>query len=306
MNEQPIQRDAEGSMPKIYVNPRLRPLGDQIKDAFFLICRHWAPLLVTQLIMIFSMAVIVAVAVVAFLMPIVFALSDSITWDNVGLFLMSSYFWIGLCIIIIPIMIFGAWSSAAMIWAIGYKGEEKMAPIGMTLKKGFTYLLPFLWLSIIVTLAYFGSAILLFIPAIILCVGLALSWYIRIYEDVTIMQAIGTSWEISKGYKWSIFGRFFILLLMIWGVTFGMGAIGMIPLVGLFTLPVQFIVNLIITPYALAFAYCIYEDLRAVRKAVYPMRGGLSAAMIIFWLFGAMLFTTLGFLASYLIQRYVI
>jgi len=115
MKEQIIQQDAEGSMPKIYVNPRLRPVGDQIKDAFLLICRHWAPLLITQLIMIFFTIMVTAVAVAAFFMPIIFALSDSITWDNVGLFLMSSYFWIGVGIVIVPTMIFGAWSTSAMI-----------------------------------------------------------------------------------------------------------------------------------------------------------------------------------------------
>ncbi len=306
MNEQIVQRDAEGSMPKIYVNPRLRPLGDQIKDAFLLIYRHWAPLLVTQLIMIFATIVITAVAIVAFFMPLVFTLSDTITWDNVGVFLMSSYFWIGVGIIIVPTMIFGAWSTSAMIWAVGYKGEQKMAPIGMTLKSGFTFLFPFLWMSILVTLAYFGSAILLFIPAVILCVGLSLAWYIRIYENVTVLQALGTSWQICKGYKWSILGRLLILLVMLWGVSLLFGVIGMIPFVGLITMPVQFIVNLILTPYAIAFFYCIYEDIREVRKAVYPIRGGLSFAMIVFWLLGLVFFAGIAFLASYLIQAYVI
>lgn len=295
----------EQSMPKIVVNPRLRPVGENIKDALKLIYRHWAPLLVAQAIVFFVTIFVVALAIFIFLAPVVFGIIKGMEGRELVRFVFSGYFWIGLAVIFIPVMITGTWGSAAMISALGYR-QEGMAPVGYVLKKGFQLLPPFLVLTILASLAYMGGWFLLVFPAVIICLGLSLAWYLCVLEDVSIFQAIGTSWRITKGYKWSIFGRLLLLMVMVWGVTIALAMVGMVPIMGMLAVPVQFALNFVIAPYALAYFYCIYEDIRSIRQDVYPMKGGIAVLMIVCWIVGAAACSGVVMLAVYLIQRYVL
>lgn len=295
----------ENSMPKIVVGPRLRPVGSQLKDSFTLIYKHWAPLLVTQAIIFFTTILIIVAAVVTFMMPVALGLLRGMGGSEILDYVFSGYFWFGIAVIFIAVTIIGSWGYAAMIAALGYRGGG-MAPIGYSLKRGFQLLLPFFILTLVTILAYVGSFFLLIFPVIILVVGLSLAWYIIVLEDVSVLQAIGTSWEIVRGYKWSIFGRLLLLAAIIWGVAVALAVWNVVPIMGLAAIPFQFIFNFIVTPYALAYFYCIYDDIRSGRQDVYPMRGGIAVLMIVSWIVGALVIIGVIMLATYLIQTYMV
>lgn len=283
------------------VYPRLRSIGNQIKDPLLLIYKQWAPLLITQAIVMFAAVFVVILAMLIFLTPLFYGIFRGIDEQDLLKMIFSGYFWVGLAFIIVPMIVVGSWGYAAMISALRYR-KERMAPIGETLKKGLQLLVPMIILTVITTGAMFGASLMLIFPAVILCLGLSVAWYIRVLENTTVLQAIATSWEITKGYKWSIFGRMLLFMCMVWGVMFSLAIISMVPVIGLTVMPVQFALNFIITPYAFAYFFCIYDDLRAVRKDVYPMKGGLSAFMIISWILAVAVISGIIITAIYLIQ----
>lgn len=291
----------ENSMPKIVVQPRLRSIGDQIKDPLMLIYKQWAPLLITQAIVMFGTLIVVFFALFIFLAPVFYGLLSGIQPEEILSLVFTGYFWVGLFFIVVPVMIIGSWGYAAMIWALKYR-QESVAPIGEVLKKGLQLLPPMFALTIITTAAMFGASFMLIFPAMILAVGLSITWYIRVMENTTIWEALGTSWAITKGYKWPILGRLLLFMLMVWGIMFALAIISMVPVMGLLAMPVQFALNFIITPYAFAYFFCIYDDLRAVRKDVYPMTGGLTVFMVISWVLCAVFFVGVIVTAIYLIQ----
>lgn len=293
----------EQSTPNNVVNPRLRSINDLIKDPVMLIYKQWAPLLISQSIVFFGTILVVFFAMFIFLAPLFYGIFSGMDEDELIQLVFSGYSWIGLCFMVVPIFIIAAWGYASMIWALKYK-QERMAPIGEVLKKGLQLLPPMLVLTVVTSGAMFGASLMFVFPAMILAVGLSITWYIRVFEDTTIWEAIGTSWEITKGYRWAIFGRLMLFMLMIWGIMMALAIIGMVPIMGLAAMPVQLALNLVITPYAFAFFFCIYEDLRAVRKDVYPMKSGLTIFMIISWALAVAFTVGVIITAIYLIQTH--
>lgn len=273
----------EDSLPKIRIAPHLRSIDRLLKDSLLLIYRQWAPVLLIQVIMTFLSALTVITGILIFLTPLALGLVAGGNWDDLLTNALTGTAWIGGLIMIVPLFIIMSWGMGSMIGAIGYDGGG-MAPLGYTIKKGFKVLFPFFGLSVLSYLANIGAFVLLIFPMFILIVGLSLSWFIIVLEDdVSVFQAIGTSWKITKGYKWPIFGRSLLLFLIIWGAAFAFGMIGMVPFAGIVVLPAQFVFNFIITPYFLAYFYLIYEDIRSVRRDIYSMSGGVAAMMIVFW-----------------------
>lgn len=293
----------EQSTPNV-VNPKLRSIGDLIKDPVMLLYKQWAPLLVSQAIVLFGTILVVFFAMFIFLAPLFYGIFSGMKEEELLQLMFTGYFWIALFFMIVPIFVIGAWGYAAMIWALKYK-QERMAPIGEVLKKGLQLLPPMLVLTVVTTGAMFGASLMLFVPAMILAVGLSITWYIRVLEGTTIWEAIGTSWEITKGYRWAIFGRLLLFMLMVWGIMVALAIIGMVPIMGLVALPVQFALNFVITPYAFAYFFFIYEDLRAARKGVYQMKSGLSIFMIISWALAVAFTVGVIITAIYLIQTHV-
>lgn len=294
----------EHSIPGIVVGPRLRPLSNQLADPMRLIYRHWAPLLIAQVIMIFGSIILSVVAALLLMAPVFSGVINGMDADDILRYILSGYLWIAIAIVLIPMTIIGVWAMAAMIAAIGYKGGG-MAPIGGSFRAGLKFLLPYLILSLLVSLAYAGGFVMLIFPAVILTIGLSLTWYIVVNENVSVFKAIGTSWHVTKGYKWSIFGRLLLLMLIVWVITVGLAMFGLVPFMGLMTAPVNLIISFILTPYALAYFYCIYDDLRAARRDVYDFRGGISVFMVICWILGAAAWGGLIFLVMHLIQMYM-
>jgi len=191
-------------------------------------------------------------------------------------FVVRGYLWAGVSFFTVILMMVTAWGYSAMIAAVGFKGGD-VAPIAGSMKRGIKRFLPFLVMMIITSLASFGGSLFFFFPALILATGFSLARYVMVLEDVSWFQALGTSWRITKGLKWSIFGRLLLMFLVMMGGTI---IISLFPIISFIILPI--VIQFILPPYMLAYIYCIYEDVRAVRKDVYGLSGGITAALIIF------------------------
>lgn len=295
----------ENTLPKIVVKPRLRGIDHLFRDTFLVFRRHWAPLAVVQAIVFLASVILTIIAVVIFMMPLVVSLTQGGGGKDFWNIFFGVYFWVGLAAIILPITVVISWGVAAQIATIGYKGEG-MAPIGWSLKEGFRFFFPTFLLILLTSAANVGAFVLFFFPALILMTGLLFVLYIRIYENVSIWQAIGTSWYITKGYKWSIFGRLLLLVLSIWAVSFGFAIIGVFPFMGIMTLPFQIILNLVVTPAVMVYCYLIYQDIRFARRETYSFRGGIALFVIICWTVAIAFMSGAGFLATYLLQKYAV
>lgn len=291
----------EGTVQNVIESPRLRPVGDHLRDAFLLIYRHWAPLAVAQMLMYLLIVGFIVAGVVIVLIPVFWGGAKGLQGEELARFIFTSPFMFGAFLIFIPVFLISSWGYSAMISALGCK-EAGMAPIGGSLKRGFGLMLPVAGLMVIYSLVSFGSMLLLFFPAMILAVGLSMAWYIRVLEDVSIFQAIGTSWQITKGCRWSIFGRFALVFAIMFAINMGITVASAIPVFGILTNLAGFAVSFAVTPYMCAYLYLIYEDLRSVRKNIYPMNGGILIFMIVCLIVTAAFFAGGAALAVHLLR----
>lgn len=270
----------EISMPRVVV-PRFRPIENLIKDSLLLVFRHWAPLLTIQVIAYAAAIFILIFTVLIFLGPVfVKMIHGGRAWADVRP-IITGYSWIGIIFFAVVSMAVMTWSYGAMIAAIGFK-DNGMAPIAGSMKRGVKLFIPFFIMMVFILLASIGAALFFIFPAIILMVGFSLSWYVMILEDVSLFQALGTSWRITKGLKWPIFGRMLLMMLVIIGATMALNIAGVFPLMSLIVFPVIITFQFVVFPYALAYVYCLYEDVRAVRKDVCGLSGGIFAWLVIF------------------------
>jgi len=295
----------EETLPKIVVYPRFRSIKDQLLDSFKLIYQHWAPLLISQAILFFAVGFIVVASILIFAFPIVMNVVQGVDIEEILYSLLYGPLYVLIAVIAVPSYLIYAWVMSVMISAFGHKGEG-MAPIGKSMKKGFCLFIPIAILMFLYSAALFGSSFLLFFPAVILWVALTPVFYIKVLEDVSIFKAIGTSWQITKGYRWSIFGRSLLIVLISWFISAILAFGGMVPIFGFVANLAGFAINFVMAPYILAYFYFIYADLREVRRDTYSMSTGLTILLIVSW-FISLCFIAGVFLAlSYAITNYLI
>jgi len=160
-----------------------------------------------------------------------------------------------------------------------FNGER--ATLGEAVRIGIRYFFPLLGLGILVMLGIFGGFILLIIPAVFISLGWSIAAPILIVEGRSIIDSIGRSWNLTKGYKRWIF--LFLLILAIIGVIIS-------TILSAFTLiagnpatvileggtPFYYLVNGVVTGISQAIAIMInsagiaavYYELRQIREGV--------------------------------------
>ncbi|MGD8326474.1 MAG: hypothetical protein PVF65_06130 [Sphingomonadales bacterium] len=82
---------------------------------------------------------------------------------------------------------------------------------------------PLIVLYLIITIGTFAGYILLFIPGIFLSVIWAAAPAVAVYERVGPIKALGRSYELSKGYRWSILGFFLLIILLYFAIAMALG-----------------------------------------------------------------------------------
>ena len=94
------------------------------------------------------------------------------------------------------------------------KRESSSELFRLSLKKTF----PLLGMSLLSMLGIFGAALALVIPAYILTLGWSLSVAVFAIEEKGAGASLKRSWSLTKGYKWRLFGIYFILIIIMYAV----------------------------------------------------------------------------------------
>jgi hypothetical protein len=153
---------------------------------------------------------------------------------------------------------------------------------GSILSTGLALFLPVLLLTIMSLFGVMLGIMLALVPGIILMTGWAVVIPVLAAENTGIIQSFGRSWDLTRGYRWKIFGLLLLYFIvafllnfvaqLIFGVSFAQtaltGGIGYISLMWL---------NSVILGafYAVGIA-ALYYELRTVKEGIGPQQ--LAAA----------------------------
>ena len=161
--------------------------------------------------------------------------------------------------------------TAVLVYGTVRELRGNRASIGDCIRGGFAVLLPVIGVAILSALIMIAGAVLLVVPGIIAFVVLWVAVPVAVVERPGVTASLGRSVELTKGYRWQIFGLLLLLLIIGAVVVFPIAAIvgGMTVYAQSSSTPVV-LINLALTAliWALwAVIYAVsYHDLRVVKE----------------------------------------
>ncbi|HKU54784.1 MAG TPA: hypothetical protein VJP60_05435 [Rhizomicrobium sp.] len=173
--------------------------------------------------------------------------------------------------------------SAALVRATITDLNGERPGLGSALSTGFALFLPVLALALMSLFGIIVGSALLLVPGLMLMCGWSVVIPVRVTEHTGIMETFGRSWDLTKGYRWKIFGlliMYFIVAIvlslvvaLISGVSFAKAVtvVGSIPYISLTWLD-----SVIVGALAAVGAAAIYYELRTVKEGIAPQQ--LAAA----------------------------
>jgi hypothetical protein len=139
--------------------------------------------------------------------------------------------------------------------------------LGDTLRRGLARFFPIIGFAILYTLGLFVGFIFLVVPGIILFIIWTVALPACVVEGLGPIQCMQRSTQLTKGYRWKIFGIMLLLMIISWIVGGIIGAV-LIPAGSV----VKAIGNLIWTAAWSAYWNCvlvmIYHDLRVAKEGI--------------------------------------
>lgn len=154
---------------------------------------------------------------------------------------------------------------------------------------------PFLWVTILVTLIYFGAGIFLIIPGIAVSVYLVFSNFFVVLENKRGLAALSSSFYFIRGNWWKVFGRLLgtgvifsltlVLVVAIIGLLFSVMSGGFSPDVFLafgefmepegvgqavFQVLMSFFASCIILPISMFPMYALYKHVKSIKPEPVP------------------------------------
>jgi hypothetical protein len=157
----------------------------------------------------------------------------------------------------VGIQLISSWTYAAVTIGISH-GPTQAGPLGQTLRDALGVMFKAFWMSLLLSLITTGSIFCLGIPLFVVMPRLWPAWYIAVLEDRSIHESLVHSWHRTRGMCLPILGRMVIALLIIVGVSLAMFAAQIVPFVGIFVLPVQLLVQMLIPVFYMAAGYVVY------------------------------------------------
>ena len=109
-------------------------------------------------------------------------------------------------------------ATAALIYGVFRSLRGEGSTIGECLGVAMARWLPVLGLTLLITLVTVLGFVALIIPGIIVQCGLFVAVPALIVEELPVRRAYSRSWDLTDGYKLSIFGVFLVLGVIDWGV----------------------------------------------------------------------------------------
>jgi hypothetical protein len=142
-------------------------------------------------------------------------------------------------------------------------------PAGMAdaVRKGLNRFMPIIAVSILAALGTGLGAMLLLVPGVILAIMWSVALPACVVEGLGPIASLRRSANLTKGYRWKIFGIF--LLLMVVSLV-GAGLIGLLSfqLGPVVTAIVHFVLNAVWAAYFNSLLVMIYHDLRVAKEGV--------------------------------------
>lgn len=199
-----------------------------------------------------------------------------------------------LIIWVVAMIIIGSWSQVSLIFAI--KDREEKIGIIESYKRGWHKIIPFIWVSFLVSFITLGGSVLFIIPGIIFSIWFTFSTYVLVSEDLRGMNALFRSKQLVVGYWWKALWRFFVMAIVVFLPV--MLIYGILTEVIFMILPgftqnfinlsetiFRIISSLFITPFTVTFRFLLYEDLKR-QKAQIPFEPPKKGTRIKYILIG--------------------
>lgn len=209
----------------------------------------------------------------------------------------------------------------AMFNVVAEEGDPAGGIIG-AYKNGWQILIPFVWVSALLTLTTLGGFFLFIVPGVLLSIWLSMSFYAFIIEGQRGVSALTASWYYVKGYWLPVFWRFLFL-----GIIVGVAGllINFVVAVPSFFValehgttgapeysPLGQLINLLFnhavaSPLYIIYAYILYQSLRAVKNKTPPVENQtqLKNKVITFMVIGAIGILALTIFAGFFLSRLV-
>ncbi len=161
---------------------------------------------------------------------------------------------------------YGVRTRAAMILII----RDKYVSAKESFASSAQYFWSYLGLSLLATLIICAWSILLIIPGIIVGVFYLLFNYTFFFENLRGMKALRRSWELVKGYWWSVFGRLLYIGLIAAVINFFLVMpLGSMPESSPQAIAYNGFTNLVwalISPVIIIYIYYIFRDLLKIKS----------------------------------------
>ena len=106
------------------------------------------------------------------------------------------------------------WNLRAQIGSIILLKENYQPSPQESFKKSNKYLVPFLGVSVLLTVLVFAWGLLFLLPALIFGIYYGFAQYIQVAEDKRPFSSIERSYDLVINYWWPVFGRFCLLVLI--------------------------------------------------------------------------------------------
>jgi hypothetical protein len=155
----------------------------------------------------------------------------------------------------------------------------RRASLGSSLGTAFKLILPLIGLSIVSGVGVMLGLILLIVPGIILALGWSIAVPVRVVERVGVFASLSRSWELTSGYKGTIFLLVLVFALASWlfsalGLAFA-GVFSFAQLTKPTAFPIAFyvysgVIQAIQSLVGAAGAATIYYQLRAMKEGIAP------------------------------------
>lgn len=245
-------------MPKNQNKSPLPPLKELVQNSFGFFKLHFNGLLP-----------LVAIAMgILFVFGIVTGLVS--TFTGFSLLLQGRIIMVVLLIIFILLaamlfiatLVFQALAHATLLKAI-IKADrtKKVAPREWKnfWKEAYVQIKPIILLNILIVLILIGGYLLLFIPGLIFGVWYGFSVIFLLAENKKGKAALRASRELVRGYFWPIVWRLFVMIALIWLVSF---AVSLIPFLGSVA---GMALSLFVLPFMNIYTYLLYKDLKKLK-----------------------------------------
>lgn len=134
---------------------------------------------------------------------------------------------------------------------------------GSMFSVGFRRLLPLIGAGIVASILITIGMMLLIVPGIILACGLAATVAVVVAEDLGPIDALKRSWELTRGYRMTIFLATLAIGLLSFVVQMVAALLQVIPVLGTI---VYFVIYVLVLPLGTLVPAVAYHDLREVKE----------------------------------------